>query len=171
MGWLGANFDPCITWSDIGWIREQWDGPLIIKGIMSADDAKEARRVGADAIVVSNHGGRQLDGATSTAMALPRIAEAVGTELAVLADSGIRSGVDVVRMLALGARAVLLGRAWAYALAARGASGVQTLLDMIRDEMRVTMALTGCTAVDAINFSILEQAEDAARTTAGATSR
>jgi L-lactate dehydrogenase (cytochrome) len=156
MGWLGENFDPRITWSDIGWIREHWEGPLIVKGILTPEDAREAVRVGADAIVVSNHGGRQLDGATSSAEALPRVVDAMGGSLKVLVDSGVRSGVDVIRMLALGASAVLLGRAWALALAARGCSGVEMLLKMIHDEMRVAMALTGCTTIGSIDRSILE---------------
>lgn len=167
MGWLGANFDPRVTWSDLGWIREHWDGPLIIKGVLTAEDAREAVRTGADAIVVSNHGGRQLDGATSTADALPRVVDAIGGELEVLADSGVRSGVDVVRMLALGARAVLLGRAWAFALAAGGGMGVEMLLKMIHDEIRVAMALTGCTTIAAVDHSILETVGCAMRATPG----
>ncbi|WP_176496166.1 FMN-dependent L-lactate dehydrogenase LldD [Sphingomonas sp. HMP6] len=155
MGWLGANFDPSITWRDLGWIREQWDGPLIIKGVLDAGDATEARALGADGIVVSNHGGRQLDGAASTASMLPAIAEAVRGELTILADSGVRSGLDVLRMLALGADGVLLGRAWAYALAAAGEAGVSRLLDMIAREMRVGMALTGVTTIAAIDRTIL----------------
>jgi L-lactate dehydrogenase (cytochrome) len=158
IGWLGANFDPRITWSDIGWIREQWDRPLIVKGVLTPEDARQAARVGADAIVVSNHGGRQLDGATSTAAALPRIADAVTGDLKVLVDSGVRCGADVIRMLALGANAVLLGRAWAFALAAGGGSGVAMLLKMIHDEMRVAMALTGCTTVGSVDRSILDTA-------------
>jgi L-lactate dehydrogenase (cytochrome) len=155
MGWLGANFDPSITWADLGWVRELWDGPLIIKGVLHPQDAREARALGANGIVVSNHGGRQLDGALSTAAALPAIAEAVGGDMTVLADSGVRSGLDVVRMLALGADGVLLGRAWAYALAARGEAGVTQLLDMIAREMRVVMALTGVTNVADIDERIL----------------
>lgn len=156
MGWLGENFDPSISWKDLAWVREQWKGELIIKGILTPDDARQAQKLGADGIVVSNHGGRQLDGAISTAAALPRIADAVGDDMTVLVDSGIRSGLDVVRMLALGARGVLLGRAWAYALAARGRSGVTALLSMLAAEMHVAMALTGCTNIAAINRSILE---------------
>jgi L-lactate dehydrogenase (cytochrome) len=155
IGWLGANFDPSIRWSDLNWIREIWDGPLIIKGILDPEDARAAASLGADGIVVSNHGGRQLDGALSTAKALPPIAEAVGDRLTVLADSGIRSGVDVLRMMALGAKGVLLGRAWIYALAAGGQSGVAMLLTLIEKEMRVAMALTGVTDVAKIDRSIL----------------
>jgi L-lactate dehydrogenase (cytochrome) len=155
MGWLGANFDPSIAWKDIGWIRDTWDGPLIIKGILDPDDARAAADAGADGIVVSNHGGRQLDGASSTARALPAIAEAVGGRLTILADSGIRSGLDVVRMLALGAQGVLLGRSWLYALTARGEEGVVTLLQMIEQEMRVALALTGVRSVGEIDSAIL----------------
>jgi L-lactate dehydrogenase (cytochrome) len=155
MGWLGANFDPSIQWRDLEWIREFWKGPLIIKGILDPEDAREAQVLGADGIVVSNHGGRQLDGVMSTARALPAIADAVGDRLTVLADSGIRSGLDVVRMLALGAKGVLLGRAYIYALAARGEAGVTQLLDIFEKEMRVAMALTGVRSIAEINRSIL----------------
>jgi L-lactate dehydrogenase (cytochrome) len=143
MGWLGANFDPSVVWKDLDWIRAGWKGPLILKGILDPEDARAAADIGADGIVVSNHGGRQLDGALSSTRALPAIADAVGDRLTVLADSGVRSGLDVVRMLALGARGVLLGRAWLFALAARGEAGVSQLLDIISREMRVAMTLTG----------------------------
>ena len=154
-GWIGDNFDPSISWTDIGWIRKHWDGPLIIKGILDVEDARKAVELGADGIVVSNHGGRQLDGVSSTARALPVIAEAVGGDLTVLADGGIRSGLDVVRMLALGAKGVLLGRAWAYALAAQGGAGVTKLLEIFEAEIRVAMALTGVTRVEEIDRRIL----------------
>ncbi|MDQ0396502.1 FMN-dependent L-lactate dehydrogenase LldD [Labrys monachus] len=147
IGWLAKNFDPSISWSDLEWIRDFWKGSIVIKGILDPDDARDAVRFGADGIVVSNHGGRQLDGVLSTARALPGVAEAVGGDLAVLADSGIRSGLDVVRMLALGARAVLLGRASTYALAAAGQAGVENLLDIFAKEMRVAMTLTGVTSI------------------------
>ncbi|AER54976.1 FMN-dependent alpha-hydroxy acid dehydrogenase [Pseudoxanthomonas spadix BD-a59] len=143
IGWLGANFDPSISWKDLEWIRAFWKGPMLIKGILDPDDARDAVRLGADGIVVSNHGGRQLDGVLSTARALPAIADAVKGQIRILADSGIRSGLDVVRMLALGADAVLLGRAWVYALATAGQAGVAQLLDLIEKEMRVAMVLTG----------------------------
>ncbi len=143
IGWLGSNFDPSISWKDLEWIREFWKGPMVIKGILDPDDARDAVRFGADGIVVSNHGGRQLDGVLSTARALPAIADAVRGELKILADSGIRNGLDVVRMLALGADSVLLGRAFIYALAAQGEAGVANLLDLIAKEMRVAMTLTG----------------------------
>ena len=159
MGWLGANFDPSIQWKDLDWIRDQWKGPLIIKGVLDPEDAKAAADIGADGIVVSNHGGRQLDGVLSSARALPAIAEAVGDRLTVLADSGVRSGLDVVRMLALGAKGVLLGRAWVYALAARGGPGVSQLLDLFEKEMRVAMALTGVNTLDQIDRSILAKVD------------
>lgn len=157
MGWLGANFDPSIQWRDLEWIRDLWKGPLIIKGVLDPEDAKAAADIGADGVVVSNHGGRQLDGVLSSARALPAIADAVGDRLTVLADGGVRSGLDVVRMLALGAKGVLLGRAAVYALAARGEAGVTQLLDLIEKEMRVAMALTGVRDVASIDRSILAE--------------
>jgi len=157
MGWLGANFDPSIQWKDLEWIRDLWKGPLIIKGVLDPEDAQAAADIGADGVVVSNHGGRQLDGVLSSARALPAIAEAVGDKLTVLADSGVRSGLDVVRMLALGAKGVRLGRAAVYALAAGGEAGVAQLLDLIEKEMRVAMALTGVRDVASIDRSVLAE--------------
>jgi L-lactate dehydrogenase (cytochrome) len=153
--WMRNNFDPAINWRDLDFIRSEWTGPLVIKGILDPDDAREAAELGADGIVVSNHGGRQLDGVLSSARALPPIAEAVGDRLTVLADGGVRSGLDVVRMLALGARGVLLGRAWAWALAAGGEAGIVKMLGIIEAEMRIAMALTGVTRIDEINPEIL----------------
>jgi L-lactate dehydrogenase (cytochrome) len=147
LAWIGANFDPSVTWRDLDFIREEWSGPLVVKGVLDPADAREAAKLGVDGIVVSNHGGRQLDGVPSTARALPRVAEAVGGEVTVLADGGVRSGLDVVRMLALGARGVLLGRAWAYALAGGGGRGVAHMLQLMAAEMRVAMALTGARSV------------------------
>jgi L-lactate dehydrogenase (cytochrome) len=138
-------------WKDLDWIRASWKGPLILKGILDPEDARAAVDIGADGIVVSNHGGRQLDGVLSSTRALPAIADAVGDKTTVLADSGIRSGLDVVRMLALGARGVLLGRSWLYAMAARGETGVTQLLDLIAKEMRVAMTLTGAHKVTDIS--------------------
>jgi L-lactate dehydrogenase (cytochrome) len=155
LGWMLANFDASVTWSDLEFLRSEWKGPLIVKGILDVDDAIAANDIGADGIVVSNHGGRQLDGVPSTARALPEIAERVGEALTVLVDGGVRSGLDVVRMLALGARGVLLGRAWAYALAAGGEAGVSQLLQLIDAEMRVAMSLTGATSIAAIDSSAL----------------
>ncbi|NIJ18029.1 FMN-dependent L-lactate dehydrogenase LldD [Sphingobium vermicomposti] len=149
--WMRDNFDNSINWRDLDFIRSEWKGPLIIKGLLDPEDAKEAAAIGADGIIVSNHGGRQLDGVLSTARALPPIADAVGDRLTVLADGGVRSGLDVVRMLALGAKGVLLGRAWAFALAAKGQVGIEQMLAMIEAEMRVAMTLTGMKSIDEIN--------------------
>lgn len=153
--WMRSNFDSSIAWRDLDFIRSEWKGPLILKGILDPEDATEAANLGADGVVVSNHGGRQLDGALSAARALPAIADAVGERLTVLADGGVRSGLDVVRLLALGAKGVLLGRAWAFALAANGQAGVEHMLRLIEAEMRVAMTLTGVTSIAQIDRSIL----------------
>lgn len=155
MAWIAANFDPTVTWADLDFIRAEWDGPLFLKGILDAEDARAARAAGVTGIIVSNHGGRQLDGAPATARALPAIAEAVGQDLTILVDGGIRSGIDVVRALALGADAVLLGRAWAFALAAAGQAGVAHLLEQIEAELRVAMALIGVTRASEIDREVL----------------
>jgi L-lactate dehydrogenase (cytochrome) len=165
MGWVGKNFDASVTWKDVEWVREQWKGPLIIKGILDPDDARAAAESGTDGIVVSNHGGRQLDGVSSTARALPRVADAIAGRMPVLVDGGVRSGLDVVRMLALGADFVLMGRAWAYALAAAGEAGVAHVLGLVDAEMRVAMALTGCTKIGDLNRDIL--ADQPVRTSPG----
>ncbi len=157
--WMRANFDPSINWRDLDFIRSEWHGPLILKGLVDPADAVEAVENGADGIIVSNHGGRQLDGALSTTRALPPIADAVAGRLTILADGGIRSGLDVVRLLALGADGVLLGRAWAYALAAAGEAGVAHVLRLIEAEMRVAMALTGVTRINQINRDCLAALE------------
>ncbi len=157
IAWIAGNFDPSIAWADAQWIREFWKGKILIKGILDAEDAREAVKFGADGVVVSNHGGRQLDGVFSTARALPRIVDAVKGRLAILADSGIRSGLDVVRMLALGAEAVLLGRAYVYALAAGGKAGVMKMLALIAAEMRVAMTLTGATRISEITADMLDR--------------
>lgn len=151
IGWLATNFDPSISWQDLEWIREFWKGPMIIKGILDPADARDAVAFGADGIVVSNHGGRQLDGVLSSARALPAIADAVKGQIKILADSGIRNGLDVVRMIALGADAVLLGRAYIYALAVGGQAAVENLLSLIEREMRVAMVLTGTKSVAEIS--------------------
>ena len=153
--WMRGNFDPQISWADLDWIRSQWQGPLILKGILDAEDARLAADQGVDGLIVSNHGGRQLDGVPATALALPAIAEAVGDRLTVLADGGVRSGLDVVRLLALGARGVLLGRAWAWALAAEGQAGVERMLALLAAEMRVAMALTGVNRIADIDRRVL----------------
>ena len=155
--WMRSNFDPRVTWKDLDWVRKGWRGPLIIKGIMDAEDALTAASLGADGIVVSNHGGRQLDGVPSTVAALPRIADAVGDRLTVLADGGVRSGLDVVRMLAAGASGVLLGRAWAFALAAGGQAGVAQMLAILDAEMRVAMALTGVNTIRNIDRTLIAE--------------
>jgi L-lactate dehydrogenase (cytochrome) len=153
--WMRNNFDPTVTWKDLEFVRSEWRGPLIVKGILDVEDALAAASIGADGIVVSNHGGRQLDGVPSTVRALPPIVDKVGDRITVLADGGVRSGLDVVRMLALGAKGVLLGRAWVYALAAAGQAGVAHVLKLIEAEMRVAMALTGATNLAAIDRSVL----------------
>ncbi|MDQ1155649.1 FMN-dependent L-lactate dehydrogenase LldD [Brevundimonas sp. SORGH_AS_0993] len=155
IGWLANNFDPSISWKDLQWIRDFWDGPMIIKGVLDPQDARDAVSFGADGIVVSNHGGRQLDGVLSSARALPAIAEAVQGDLTILADSGVRNGLDVVRAISLGADVVLLGRAFVYALAANGQAGVENLLDLFEKEMRVAMTLTGAKSVAGMTREML----------------
>jgi L-lactate dehydrogenase (cytochrome) len=153
--WIGANFDPSVTWADIAWVRERWSGPIVVKGVLDAKDAREARRVGVEGIVVSNHGGRQLDSVKSGIEALPAVVDAVGDDLTVLMDGGVRSGLDVLKALARGAKACLIGRAWAYALGADGGAGVAQAIDIIRKELRVAMALTGCVDVRAAGRALL----------------
>ena len=142
--WIGRNFDPSVTWRDIDWVRERWPGPLVLKGVLDAEDARAARSAGVDGVVVSNHGGRQLDGAPSSIRALPEIAEAAGDDLTVLMDGGVRSGLDVLKALSLGAKACLIGRAWAWSLGAAGEAGVAHMLTVLRQELRMAMSLTGC---------------------------
>lgn len=158
IGWLANNFDPSISWSDLEWIRDFWKGPMIIKGILDPEDARDAVRFGADGIVVSNHGGRQLDGVLSSARALPAIADAVKGDLTILADGGVRSGLDVLRMLALGADTALIGRAFIYALATAGEAGVTHLLNLFEKEMRVAMTLTGASSIAEITRDSLVEA-------------
>lgn len=155
MGYLGANFDPSISWKDLEWIRDFWKGPMLIKGILDPEDAKDAVRFGADGIIVSNHGGRQLDGVLSSARALPPIADAVKGQIKILVDSGIRNGLDIVRMLALGADCTMIGRAFIYALAAEGGAGVTNLLNLLEKEMRVAMTLTSVKNVGEITGNLL----------------
>jgi L-lactate dehydrogenase (cytochrome) len=161
IGWLGSNFDPAISWPDLQWIRDEWQGKLIIKGILDPDDARDALAFGADGIVVSNHGGRQLDGALSTAQALPSIAAAVKDKMTIFADGGVRTGTDVFRMLALGADGVLLGRAFVYALAAQGQAGVERLLAIMEKDLRTNMVLTGVKSVRDIGPHLLAQTHGA----------
>jgi L-lactate dehydrogenase (cytochrome) len=153
--WVDSQFDPSVTWDDIAWVREHWDGKLIVKGVLDAEDARRAVAAGVDGIVVSNHGGRQLDSVPSTVRALPEIVDAVGVETEVLADGGVRSGLDAVKMLALGARAVLVGRAWAWAVAAQGQTGVRRMLKVLRADIDVALALTGSTSIDELDRSSL----------------
>ena len=155
--WVDAQFDPGVTWNDLGWVREHWHGPIVIKGVLDADDARAAADVGANAVVVSNHGGRQLDGAPSAISVLPRIVEAAGERLEVLMDGGIRSGQDIAKTLAQGARAVMLGRAWAYALAARGEAGVAEVLMILKRELEVTMSLLGVERVGDIGANAIDR--------------
>jgi len=155
--WVGGQFDPTLNWKDVEWIRSVWPGKLIIKGILDVEDAKLAAKTGAAAIVVSNHGGRQLDGAPSSVSMLPRVADAVGSEIEVLFDGGIRSGQDVLRALALGARGCLTGRAYIFGLGAGGQAGVAHAVEIIRKELDVTMALTGVRCINEIGRQILVQ--------------
>ena len=162
-GWVGRNFDPSVTWKDIDWVRERWPGPLVLKGVLDSEDAREAARCGVDGLVVSNHGGRQLDGVASGIAALPAIVEAVGDNLTVLMDGGVRSGLDVLKALALGAKACLIGRAWAFALAAGGEAGVAHMLNVLRAELRMAMSLTGCVDVRAADRRLLLGSETGTR--------
>ena len=155
--WIDSQFDPSVTWEDLAWVREHWPGKVVLKGILDVEDAKRAVDAGADAVVVSNHGGRQLDDVRSTASALPPIAEAVGDQLEVLVDGGIRSGLDVVKMLSLGAKACLLGRAWTYAVAGGGEEGVAHIIRIIREEMNVAMALTGKQRLSELGPDVLDR--------------
>lgn len=141
--WVDNQFDPSVTWDDIAWVREHWSGRLVVKGVLDADDARLARDAGVDGIIVSNHGGRQLDSVPSTVRALPAVVDAVGDEVEVLVDGGIRTGLDVVKFLALGAKACLVGRAWAWAVAGRGEEGVAHMLQVVRDDIDVALGLTG----------------------------
>lgn len=158
--WTNSQFDPALNWKDVDWIKKNWSGKLVIKGILDVDDAKTAVKLGADAIVVSNHGGRQLDGASSSIAALPAIAQAVGSDTEVLFDGGIRTGSDMLRALGLGARACLIGRAYIYGLGAGGKEGVAKAIDILKKELSVAMALTGTTRVADIGPQVIVGAEN-----------
>jgi len=153
--WVDSQFDPSVTWEDVAWVREHWKGRLVVKGVLDPQDARRAVDVGVDGIVVSNHGGRQLDSVPSTARALPEVADAVGGEVEILADGGVRTGLDVVKMVALGARAVLVGRAWAWSVAAAGETGVRHMLEVLRADIDVALALTGQTSIADLDRSAL----------------
>jgi L-lactate dehydrogenase (cytochrome) len=155
--WI-PEFDPSVTWDDIAWVREHWGGRLVVKGVLDPEDARRAADAGVDGVVVSNHGGRQLDSVPSTARALPDVVDAVGDRVEVLVDGGVRTGLDVVKLLALGARAVLVGRAWAWAMAARGEAGVRHVLDVVRADIDVALALTGNRSCTDLDRSALYQA-------------
>ncbi|MBP6900033.1 MAG: alpha-hydroxy-acid oxidizing protein [Burkholderiaceae bacterium] len=154
--WTRDQFDPRLSWQDIEWIRSRWRGPLIVKGIQHPEDARLAVASGADAVIVSNHGGRQLDGASSSISTLPRIVEAVGDRVEVHMDGGIRSGQDVLKAIALGARGTYIGRAMMYGLGALGREGVATALEIIRNELDLTMAFCGRTHIEAVDREILQ---------------
>jgi len=156
--WIAGQFDPALSWKDVDWVRSLWPGKLILKGILDADDAKTAAKAGASALVVSNHGGRQLDGAPSSISALPRIVEAVGAEIELMFDGGIRTGQDVVRALAHGARSCMIGRSYIYGLGAGGGAGVAKAIEILGKELDVTMALCGVTSVRDIDRSVIAQA-------------
>lgn len=154
--WIDAQFDPSVTWTDIEWLRSIWPGKLLLKGILEAEDALTAAAIGADGVIVSNHGGRQLDSVASSISKLPAIADAIGKRLEVYMDGGVRSGVDVFKAIALGARGVLIGRPWIWALAGAGAKGLHSLLSTYQREFQVTMALTGVSRVCEIQKDLLD---------------
>jgi L-lactate dehydrogenase (cytochrome) len=151
MKWIAAQFELSLTWDDVEWIKSRWGGPLIIKGVLDADDAKKAVDTGADAVVVSNHGGRQLDGALSAIRILPNVVDAVGDRIEVHMDSGIRSGQDVLKAIALGAKGTYIGRAFVYGLGAGGESGVMKTLEVIHKELDTTMGLCGATRIEQLD--------------------
>lgn len=156
LSWIARNFDRSVTWADLDFVRQTWDGPIIIKGVLDPDDARDAVKAGAQGLIVSNHGGRQLDGVMSSVAALPRIVDAVGDDLEVFVDGGIRSGLDVLKALALGARACFVGRAWAYALGAGGEAMVARMLGTLKSELATAMILTGCEDVRTADRSLLD---------------
>ena len=154
---IADQFDPTVTWEDIAWLRSQWKGPILIKGVMSADDARAAIDVGADGVIVSNHGGRQLEGVASSISKLPEVVAAVGDRAEVHMDGGVRSGTDVVKAVALGAKSVMIGRPWVWAMAARGEQGLVDLLQLFQKEIAVTLALMGVRRINEITPDLLER--------------
>jgi L-lactate dehydrogenase (cytochrome) len=158
--WIAEQFDPRLSWDDIKWIKDRWGGKLILKGILDPEDAERALQVGADAMIVSNHGGRQLDGALSSIAALPSIVRTVGERMEIFLDGGVRSGQDVLKAVALGARAVFIGRAFLYGVQALGGEGVTLAIDIIRKELDTTMALCGCRDILHVNRSIIEPRDE-----------
>ncbi len=157
--WTNQQFDPALNWKDVEWLKSIWPGKVVIKGILDPDDARTAVKLGADAIVVSNHGGRQLDGAPSSISMLPRIADAVGNDIEVLFDGGIRTGADILRALSLGARACLIGRAYVHGLGALGGPGVAKAIDILKKELDIAMALTGTNSIDEISRHLIVDKE------------
>jgi len=157
LAWMAKNFDRSVTWADLDWVRQIWDGPIVVKGVLDVEDAKAARSAGADGLVVSNHGGRQLDGVRSSISALPRISDAVGGEMELFLDGGVRSGLDVLKALSLGARACFVGRAWAWALGAGGEAAVSRMLQTLRAELAVAMILTGCASAGRAGPELLDR--------------
>jgi len=153
--WTSRQFDPTLSWADVEWVKKKWGGKLILKGILDAEDARIAADSGADALIVSNHGGRQLDGAPSSIRALPAIADAVGSRIEVWMDGGVRTGQDVLKAVALGARGTLIGRACLYGLGAYGEAGVTKALELIRNELDLSMAFCGRTRIQDVDRSIL----------------
>jgi L-lactate dehydrogenase (cytochrome) len=152
---VSTQTDPTLTWAQLQWLRGEWDGPLLVKGVLHPDDAVQAVDCGADAVIVSNHGGRQLDGASSSIAALPAVAEAVGDRAEILLDGGVRRGTDIAKALALGARACLVGRPMLYGLATAGVDGAERVLTLLGDELAAAMALLGCASVAALGPELL----------------
>ena len=157
--WIGSQFDPALNWRDVEWIKKVWPGKLILKGILDVEDAQTAVKLGADGIIVSNHGGRQLDGAASSISMLPKITDAVGDKIDIMFDGGIRSGSDMLRALALGAKACMIGRAYIYGLGALGQAGVEKAIELLKKELDVAMALTGVNSVAEIGRHIINDGD------------
>jgi L-lactate dehydrogenase (cytochrome) len=153
--WVDEQFDPSVTWDDVAWVREHWDGKLVVKGVLDPEDARRAADAGVDGVIVSNHGGRQLDSVPSTAAALPGVVDAIGDHVDVLADGGVRTGLDAVKFRAMGAKAVMIGRAWAWAVAAGGQDAVSKMLEVLRADIDTALGLTGQNSVDDLDRSAL----------------